>query len=245
MALIKCRECGNDVSTKAEACPKCGAKRPRQTSLLTKLVGGFLAIGVIGAVFGHHDGGGSGAAAPVATASPAPNAAPAGSAPGADDGTRRKAAARSSKTLASLRKKTDKIEGIDWYFDTSSPSSLAANNVQVYLGMRPGGTPWLRLKMQYTDSDWLFIQDAIVVVDGRKFATVSGSWERDNDSTVYEWLDIPVESDNLPTVRAMAGAKEVTIRYEGRQYHRDRKLSPRELQAMRHVLSAYTEQGGA
>lgn len=28
MALIKCKECGNEVSTKAEACPKCGAKVP-------------------------------------------------------------------------------------------------------------------------------------------------------------------------------------------------------------------------
>lgn len=26
MALIKCKECGNEISTKAEACPKCGAK---------------------------------------------------------------------------------------------------------------------------------------------------------------------------------------------------------------------------
>ena len=26
MALIKCKECGNDVSTTADACPKCGAK---------------------------------------------------------------------------------------------------------------------------------------------------------------------------------------------------------------------------
>lgn len=26
MALSKCKECGNEISTKAEACPKCGAK---------------------------------------------------------------------------------------------------------------------------------------------------------------------------------------------------------------------------
>ncbi|RYZ83008.1 MAG: zinc ribbon domain-containing protein [Proteobacteria bacterium] len=26
MALIKCAECGNEVSTTAKACPKCGAK---------------------------------------------------------------------------------------------------------------------------------------------------------------------------------------------------------------------------
>ena len=28
MALIPCKECGNEVSTDAKACPKCGAKVP-------------------------------------------------------------------------------------------------------------------------------------------------------------------------------------------------------------------------
>ena len=27
MALVKCRECGKEVSTKAQACPHCGFKR--------------------------------------------------------------------------------------------------------------------------------------------------------------------------------------------------------------------------
>ena len=32
MALVKCKECGEQVSTKAKACPKCGAKPPRKTT---------------------------------------------------------------------------------------------------------------------------------------------------------------------------------------------------------------------
>ncbi len=38
MALKKCKECGEDVSTKAEACPKCGAKIKKKTSAFTWLV---------------------------------------------------------------------------------------------------------------------------------------------------------------------------------------------------------------
>lgn len=53
MAMMKCKECGGDVSTKAAACPKCGAKTPRKTSLGTKLVAGLLGIGVLGAVIGN------------------------------------------------------------------------------------------------------------------------------------------------------------------------------------------------
>jgi|SRR5690554_2059475 len=35
MALVKCKECGSEVSTKAKVCPKCGAKAPKKTSLFT------------------------------------------------------------------------------------------------------------------------------------------------------------------------------------------------------------------
>lgn len=44
MALTKCKECGEVVSTKADACPKCGAKRPKGTSIGTWLIGGFFAL---------------------------------------------------------------------------------------------------------------------------------------------------------------------------------------------------------
>jgi hypothetical protein len=38
MALVKCKECGLDVSTGAKSCPKCGATVPKKTSLFTWLV---------------------------------------------------------------------------------------------------------------------------------------------------------------------------------------------------------------
>jgi hypothetical protein len=38
MALVNCTECGESVSTKANACPNCGAKPPKQTSALTKFI---------------------------------------------------------------------------------------------------------------------------------------------------------------------------------------------------------------
>ena len=50
MALMKCQECGNDVSTEASACPKCGAK-PKPKKKLSSIVFGviilFLIIGWI------------------------------------------------------------------------------------------------------------------------------------------------------------------------------------------------------
>lgn len=50
MALVICKECGGKVSSKAEACPHCGAKRPKKTSVLTWIVGGIFAFAIGGAV---------------------------------------------------------------------------------------------------------------------------------------------------------------------------------------------------
>lgn len=50
MALIKCHECGNEVSTEAKACPKCGAtvripSQPKAPAKFSKV--GWFAIGAI------------------------------------------------------------------------------------------------------------------------------------------------------------------------------------------------------
>jgi hypothetical protein len=45
MALVKCKECGEQVSTSAKSCPKCGAKLPKKTSLITWLV--LILFGVV------------------------------------------------------------------------------------------------------------------------------------------------------------------------------------------------------
>lgn len=50
MALVKCKECGEQVSTKAKVCPSCGGKAPKKTSIVTWLVLIVIIIGGWGAV---------------------------------------------------------------------------------------------------------------------------------------------------------------------------------------------------
>lgn len=50
MALVKCKECGAQVSSEAKACPQCGAAPPKRTSTLTWLVLGFIVLVVIGSM---------------------------------------------------------------------------------------------------------------------------------------------------------------------------------------------------
>lgn len=51
MALVKCKECGGQVSTTAKACPACGSKPPKKTSIVTWLVLATIVIVVAKGMF--------------------------------------------------------------------------------------------------------------------------------------------------------------------------------------------------
>jgi len=59
MALIKCKECGNDISTQAKTCPKCGAPRPKRSISLRRILIGTFLLGltliVIGNISSHNE----------------------------------------------------------------------------------------------------------------------------------------------------------------------------------------------
>ena len=50
MALKKCKECGNEVSTKAASCPKCGAVIMKKTGCLGYIGAAFLIFIVLGVI---------------------------------------------------------------------------------------------------------------------------------------------------------------------------------------------------
>lgn len=44
MALVKCKECGEQISDKATACPKCGAGLPKKTSFIGWIIFCFIVV---------------------------------------------------------------------------------------------------------------------------------------------------------------------------------------------------------
>ena len=50
MALVKCRECGVQVSSKAKTCPNCGVKAPKKTSIVTWAVLIFIIFAAWGSI---------------------------------------------------------------------------------------------------------------------------------------------------------------------------------------------------
>lgn len=50
MAVVRCGECGGQVSTKAKACPNCGARPPKTTSRVTWLITALIAFTFLGSM---------------------------------------------------------------------------------------------------------------------------------------------------------------------------------------------------
>jgi len=71
MALVKCKECGKDVSTKAAACPNCGAKVKKPSGLGTTVIVILVSVVVMVIVFGNEDPGKANNATQASAATPA------------------------------------------------------------------------------------------------------------------------------------------------------------------------------
>lgn len=151
---------------------------------------------------------------------------------------------RLANALHNMRKKHDDIKGVTWYHDKTSPRyNSERSNFGLYIGKEADSKPWLRLLIQYTSDDWLFIERYIVKADDKTFEIVPerfGGVERDNGrGGIWEWYDVAANEREIEIARAVANSKKAVIRYSGRQYHSDRVISATEKQAIKNVLAAY------
>ncbi len=55
MALTKCKECGNEVSSQAETCPKCGTRIKSKSIGCGGAILVLIVLGVVGSMFGNKD----------------------------------------------------------------------------------------------------------------------------------------------------------------------------------------------
>jgi hypothetical protein len=149
--------------------------------------------------------------------------------------------------LKGLSTKRDDMRGITWYRHATSPKFANANGFFLYFGKEDNGRfTDLRLVARYFADDWLFVTRAWAKADGVTVDVPQESnklfgWERDHgDGGIWEWSDTTVTTPSeIVAVRTLANGKNVTVRYEGKQYYGDRKLSPQQLKAMQEVIAAY------
>jgi len=158
-----------------------------------------------------------------------------------------KLTAEKTKFLKKLRSKTDDFKNVTFYSHPNQPRyTWSRSTIYLYIGDRPTSKPWLRLKTQYTASDWLFVESAKVNIDGEIFIwtnpTSYSGFERDNGSgDIWEWYDESPSQLQLSLLKKMGEASKVTIRFEGSQYYDDKVIPRSDLKAIKEILLAYDE----
>lgn len=147
-----------------------------------------------------------------------------------------------------MRVNVDDMNDITWYYDKTSPQYTNYNGFYAYIGKKEGSNPWLRLVIQYAADDWLFIEKYIIKVDGQTYNITEDSYgeiKTDNGSGgIWEWLDRKVGFSEYQIIKAVANGKEVKIRFNGKDYYKDKSITEQQKTALRNVLDAYEAIGG-
>lgn len=146
-------------------------------------------------------------------------------------------------TLKNLRMKKNEFTKFTWYQDKSSPIYVNKNGFVLYFGVRDDGyVTDLKLQIQYYAEDWLFIQSYDFIVDTTNFSLYTfDRVDRDNGDggMIWEWYDTSVGEDVMKIIKAISKSKKVKIRFNGRQYYKDKTLTRSEITAVNNVLNIY------
>ncbi|WP_286859412.1 MULTISPECIES: hypothetical protein [Sphingobacterium] len=152
-----------------------------------------------------------------------------------------------NEAIKNLRKKTDDIKNITWYYDKSTPNYSNYNSFHLYFGTQKGAKPWLNLSIQYTADDWLFIERYIIKTDNETYTITPAYGEINTDhdgGEIWEWYNAPVDQEKYNMILDIIKSKNVKIRHEGKQYYKDRTITQREKQALQNILTAHEALGG-
>lgn len=151
---------------------------------------------------------------------------------------------RLEQATSKMRKKVDEVQGITWYYDKTTSSYNNVNSFHTYIGERASGSPWLRLRIQYAGDNWLFIDNYKFLIDGRNYEITPVEVERDNNADVWEWYDTDADKSNIDIIKAIIESDKAVVRYEGKQYYKDRTITSAEKKALQNVLDAFKALGG-
>lgn len=145
-----------------------------------------------------------------------------------------------------LRVHSDEISGTTYYFDKYSPKYINTySTVYAYIGDSKNKKPSLRLKIIYVDNDWLFVEKFTIKADDDVFHIEEkryGEIERDNGSGgIWEWLDREVTEREMTVIQSIIESKNAVIRFKGKHYHSDKKISEAEKKALSNIVLVYED----
>lgn len=108
------------------------------------------------------------------------------------------------------------------------------------IGERPTSDRiFLLLSVQYTSDRWLFVDEVTAYHNGISEPLVAGRFDRDYNSTIWEWTVVAPDEYQIEVLRSLASADDATLRFRGLQYYDDVVLSEGDRRALLEVLEAY------
>jgi hypothetical protein len=144
---------------------------------------------------------------------------------------------KAEKLLAGFRKETDEFSGTTFYQEKRTPVYANRDFIYPYIGSQEGRY-WLRLKFQYADDSWLFINTIKIKTDNNQY-TIHANFERDNNTEIWEWHDMSPSAQDIAMLRDISSSKKTMVRYVGSQYHDDRNITSREKDIIKKTLFVY------
>jgi membrane-associated protease RseP (regulator of RpoE activity) len=150
--------------------------------------------------------------------------------------------------FAAMTEQVDKVKDRSFFEHRDTPGFGAESDVKLYFSTKDEKPEGLRVRIQYVATDWLFIGKFTFKADDKTFTIEPPPFngvERDhNGGKIWEWYDIPVTAKERTMLEAIATSRETILRCEGRQYQKDRTISPEERDRLRTVLLAFKAIGG-
>ena len=146
------------------------------------------------------------------------------------------------KPYFSFRK--DEFGGQVWVEPKDAPKHVNVNGVFCYFMLVDGKPSNLRFRIQYRADDWLFIQSYKFLIDGNTYDYVPNKVERDNDTYIWEWSDSPVTILSESLLKSLSNANTVKIRFVGRQYHKDKDITDKQIASIKRTLEYFYALGG-
>lgn len=138
--------------------------------------------------------------------------------------------------LRRMKKDTDEFNGNVFYEHPNTPRYTDTRSyLAVYAGQN-GGRVWLRMRLNYTNDSWLFVEDAALNIDGETVRLPYFDWKRDNDSEIWEWIDVTVDASLRVTLEKIAASKSTIVRFNGQKYYENVTIRESDKQVIRDMF---------
>lgn len=147
-----------------------------------------------------------------------------------------------NKYLKKMTVSADQVRGYTFYQSPAKPRYANTRSYMLpYIGT-DGDNEWLKVRLLYTNDDWVFFESVTFAVDGKRYYKFFNYFDitRDNGSgDVWEVIDFSPTEEDIEMLWEIVNSGETIIRFQGDDYYYDLKVKQSDKDAIRDVLTAY------